>query len=149
MKAGLVLDLPVTSLAKRVRFHFHSLLALHAHRVSSLWLCHSGLNQFTIWFRSIRSQIRRTGIFGSYLDLLQIKRGTYQYLSLFAEGRTRTGTWLPTQDFESSTSTNSITSAYYALYVNFSRKIIIFKNFLFLHRTLKLDSHRILKNYQI
>lgn len=31
--------------------------------------------------------------------------------SLYAEGRTRTGTWLPTQDFESSTSTNFITSA--------------------------------------
>ena len=30
----------------------------------------------------------------------------------YADGRTRTGTWLPTQDFESSTSTNFITSAY-------------------------------------
>ena len=47
---------------------------------------------------------------------------------LFAEGRTRTGTWLPTQDFESSTSTNFITSAYIQLsYLYNTKNILNFK----------------------
>ncbi len=47
------------------------------------------------------------------------KKEVFYTSFLFAEGRTRTGTWLPTQDFESSTSTNFITSAHYLVFYEF------------------------------
>lgn len=63
---------------------------------------------------------------------------------LFAEGRTRTGTWLPTQDFESSTSTNFITSAYIQLSYLYNTKNILnfkyyFKNFLIVNNEMLLS----------
>ena len=44
-----------------------------------------------------------------------------------AVGRSRTGTWLPTQDFESSTSTNFITTAcLYSIFNSFVMKLVVF-----------------------
>ena len=60
-----------------------------------------------------------------------------------AVGRSRTGTWLPTQDFESSTSTNFITTAcLYSIFNSFVMKLVVF-NWSFLRFATVSSSQRL------